>query len=67
MEQHFRLAHHDFSIFAKFTVIEQIEKSLLDNIILILETHEDNWILRLKTLHSDGLNSKSNHRKNHLP
>ena len=66
VEEHFRLPHHNFFIHAKFTIIEQIEKSSLDNITLILETHEDNWILRLKTLHPDGLNSKLNHPKNYL-
>ena len=37
VEQHFRSAHHDFSVHAKFTVIEQIEKSTLGNITFILE------------------------------
>ena len=67
VEEHFRIPHHEFSNHPKFTIIEQIEKSSLDSITLILQTHEDNWILRLKTLHPDGFNSKLNHPKNHLP
>ena len=61
--QHFRLGHYDVSIYAKFTIIGEIEKSSLDHIILILETHEDNWILRLETSHPDGFNSKLSHPK----
>ena len=61
VEQHFRSTNHDFAAHAKFTIIEKIEKNTLDNVTLILETHEDNWILRLKTLHPNGLNNKLNH------
>ena len=67
VEEHVRLPHHDFSIHAKFIIIEQIENSSLDNITVVLETHKDTWILRLKTLHPDSLNSKLNHQKNYLP
>jgi len=65
VEQHFRSTNHDFAVHAKFTIIEQIEKNTLDNVTLILETHEDNWILRLKTLHPNGLNNKLNHPDKH--
>ncbi len=61
VEQHFRLANHDFSKDAKFTIIEKIEKNVSGEITSILESHEDNWMLRLKTLSPNGLNSKLNH------
>ena len=67
MEQHFRQNNHDFSIHTKFTIIEKIEKSTLDNITLILENHEDTWILRLKTVHPNGLNNQLNHPDNNQP
>ena len=48
VEQHFRQSHHKFLIHAKFTIIEKIERALLENITSILESHEDRWIKRLK-------------------
>ena len=64
VEQHFHLANHNFSRDAKFTIIERIEKNVSDEITSILESHEDSWILRLKTLYPNGLNSKLNHPEN---
>ena len=61
VEQHFRQSHHTFLIHAKFTIIEKIERAPLENITSILESHEDRWIKRLKTLHSNGMNNKLNH------
>ena len=62
VEQHFRLQGHDFSANAKFTIIEKIENAPIEKISSILETHEDRWITRLKTLYPNGLNNKLNHR-----
>ena len=64
VEQHFRLPNHDFNKDAKCTIIERIEKSQPYVITRTLETHEDNWILRLKTLAPHGLNNKLNHPDN---
>ena len=64
VEQHFRLANHDFAKDAKFTIIEKIEKNISDGITSILESHEDSWILRLRTLTPNGLNGKLNHPEN---
>ena len=61
VEQHFRLQGHDFSANAKFTIIEKIENAPIEKISSIIETHEDRWITRLKTLYPNGLNSKLNH------
>ena len=36
IEEHVRLPHHDFSIHGEFIIIEQIEKSSLDNMTLVL-------------------------------
>ena len=68
VEQHFRSTNHNFTTDAKFTIIERIEKNI-DNkennsLTTILESHEDNWILRLKTLSPNGLNGKLNHPEN---
>ena len=64
VEQHFRLSNHDFARDAKFTIIEKIEKNVSDELTSILESHEDNWILRLRTLTPNGLNGKLNHPEN---
>ena len=61
VEQHFRLQGHDFSANAKFTIIEKIENAPIEKISSIIETHEDRWITRLKTLYPNGLNNKLNH------
>ena len=61
VEQHFRQPDHNFSIHAKFTIIEKIETAPPEKITTILESHEDRWIKRLKTLCPNGLNNKLNH------
>ena len=61
VEQHFRQSNHNFLIHAKFTIIEKIERAPLEKITSILESHEDRWIKRLKTLHPNGMNNKLNH------
>ena len=60
VEQHFRQPDHNFSIHAKFTIIEKIETAPPETITTILEPHEDRWIKRLKTLCPNGLNNKLN-------
>ena len=64
VQQHFRLANHDFSRDAKFTIMEKIKENVSDEITVVLESREDNWILRLKTRSPNGLNSKLNHPEN---
>ena len=60
-DMHFRLPGHDFNRDAKFTVIEQaINKRNKSDMAFFLMTIEDNWIQRLKTLSSQGLNDQLN-------
>jgi hypothetical protein len=59
-ELHFSDKNHNFDRDAKFKIIEQIENTSLPNINNILLQREDSWILKLKTLTPQGLNSKLN-------
>ena len=45
VEEHFRLSYHDFSIDAKFTIMEKIEKAPIEKITSILESHQDKWTI----------------------
>ena len=56
--------YQGYGVDAKFTIIEKIEKNVSDEITSILESHEDDWILRLRTLTPNGLNGKINHPEN---
>ena len=68
VEAHFKQKDHSFQLHAKFTVIEKIElmsqSYQLDN---ILKNHEDDWMVRLKTITPYGLNVRLNQpRDEHL-
>ena len=60
-DKHFRLAGHEFDRDAKFTIIEQaINKRDKSEMATFLMSIEDTWILRLKTLATQGLNDQLN-------
>ena len=61
-DQHFRLPGHQFNKHAKFTLIEQLNKtndnkSLMSN---RLKKREDFWIIELQTLKPNGFNAEIN-------
>ena len=52
---------HNFNIHAKFTIIEEVYKSLPKlKIRSVLDHREDFWILQLQTLSPQGLNISLN-------
>ena len=65
VEAHFKQKDHSFQLHAKFTIIEKIElvsqSHQLDN---ILKNHEDEWMVRLKTITPYGLNVRLNQPRN---
>ena len=61
VEKHFKEYNHNFDKDATFTIIERIKMEITENVTKLLETREDNWIIRLQTLSPFGLNNKLNH------
>ena len=60
-DKHFRLPGHEFDRETKFTIIEQaINKRDKSEMATFLMSIEDTWILRLKTLATQGLNDQLN-------
>ena len=60
--KHFQNSNHNFQRDAKFTLIKQIAKNLYNyrKLRLLLKKRENFWILKLKTLNTDGLNQECN-------
>ena len=60
--KHFQNSNHSFQRDAKFTLIEEITKTLTttEQLPLLLKKRENFWILKLKTLYPDGLNQELN-------
>ena len=58
-DRHFNCPDHEFNRNAKFTVIEELKNTdTFDErkVEYILEKREDFWMIKLKTIHPDGLN-----------
>ena len=63
-DRHFNCPDHEFNRDAKFTVIEELKNTdTFDKkkVKYILEKGEDFWMIKLKTIHPDGLNDGLNH------
>ena len=63
-KRHFNCPNHDFNREAKFTVIKELKNTDTFNkkkVKYILEKREDFWMIKLKTIHPDGLNDGLNH------
>ena len=63
-DRHFNCPDHEFNRDAKFTVIEELKNTdTFDKkkVKYILEKREDFWMIKLKTIHPDGLNDGLNH------
>ena len=60
-DKHFQMLGHNFNAHAKFTIIEEVYKSLLKLKICSLLEHRDFWILKLQTLSPQGLNISLNY------
>ena len=59
LDRHFNCPNHDFNRDAKFTVIEELKNTDSfdkEKVKYILEKREDFWMIKLKTIHPDGLN-----------
>ena len=62
--RHFNCPNHDFNRYAKFTVTEELKNmDTFDKkkVRYILEKREDFLMIKLKTIHPDGLNDGLNH------
>ena len=60
--QTFKNSNHNFQRNAKLALIKQITKTFTTTkeLRLLLKERENFWILKLKTLHPDGLNQELN-------
>ena len=61
-DKHFQLPGHDFTLHARFVLIEQVTNKGLTKAETrrLLEDREDYWMTRLKTLHPNGMNDHLN-------
>ena len=63
-DRHLYCLDHDFNREAKFTFIEELKNTDTfdkEKVKYILEKREDFWMIKLKTIHPDGLNDGLNH------
>ena len=59
--KHFNKQNHNFKQHAELTLIEQIKKQTTTEETRTLSKPRENfWVLKLKTLYSDGLNQELN-------
>lgn len=61
VEIHFKLQNHDFNTNVHFTLIEELENlnTDTDSETFCFKEHEDLWMLKLKRLQPDELNSRT--------
>ena len=64
-DKHFQMPGHNFNVYAKFTIIEEVYNKSLSKLKIrsLLEHREDFWILKLQTLNwsKQGLNRSLNY------